>query len=303
MSTLSLAGLPLSDDPTTVLAHYPASIAGLPITVLPIPATGELIDDFHPTSRIFVAQQGRGMRWYRQGKHARRMHTAPRMIEMYEQGLSFDHCQWQGKAGRCARLEFADADVQALTHGELQSLRLQTQHELFDERVSRITLELADEALRGLPSGRLYVQGLCVALLGTLYSRYASGRDTMPSSVPRRFGLARQQRLIDLIEQQLGSQLSLVRLAQEVGLSPHHFARIFKETFGTTPHQYVQERRIDLAATALRQGDCRPLADIAVAYGFANQSHMTALMRSRLGITPGMLRRGAGASDLGRRSV
>lgn len=45
------------------------------------------------------------------------------MIEIYEQGLSFDHARWEGGPGRCVMIEFGDADVQAMTHGRLQSLR------------------------------------------------------------------------------------------------------------------------------------------------------------------------------------
>jgi AraC family transcriptional regulator len=96
--------------------------------------------------------------------------------------------------------------------------------------------------------------------------------------------------LSDLIHQQLGSRLSLHRLAQEVGLSPHHFARLFKATYGTTPHQYVQTLRIDAAVEALRRSPAAPIADVALACGFASQSHMTELMRRRLGATPGTLR-------------
>ena len=76
------------------------------------------------------------------------------------------------------------------------------------------------------------------------------------------------------------------RLAQEVGLSPHHFARLFKATYGTTPHQYVQTLRIDAAVEALRRDLSVPIADVALACGFASQSHMTELMRRRLASPP-----------------
>src|SRR5262249_9784079 len=144
-------------------------------------------------------------------------------------------------------VEFGDADVQALTHGRLQSLRLPTQHEVFDDRVSRLTLEFAEETVCGLPNGELYAQGLCVALLGALAHRHGAGEDAHARTSDRRLGAAQRRRLSDLIRQQLGAKLSLSRLAQEVGLSPQHFARLFKATYGTTPHQYVQTLRIEAA--------------------------------------------------------
>jgi hypothetical protein len=133
----SLHDLPTANDPKQVLAHCPASAAGLPITVMPIPARGEFSDDYHGTTCILVAQQGHGRRWYRQGRVTKPLHTAPRMIEIYERGLSFDHERWEGTLGRCVLVEFSDTDVQAVTHGRLQSLRLQTRHEVFDERQAR----------------------------------------------------------------------------------------------------------------------------------------------------------------------
>jgi AraC family transcriptional regulator len=291
MPLSSLHDLPMSNDPKHVLAHCPASTAGLPITVMPIPARGEFSDDYQTTACILVAQHGRGRRWYRQGRLTKPLHTAPRMIEIYEQGLSFDHERWHGELGRCVRLELGDADVQAMTHGRMQSLKLRTRHEVFDERVSRLALEFAEQVLCGMPDGELYVQGLCVALLGVLASRYGACGDAQVRACGRTLGAAQQRRFSDLVQQQLGSRLSLNRLAQEVGLSPQHFARLFKATYGTTPHQYVQTLRIDAAVAALRRDHAVPIAQVALACGFASQSHLTELMRRRLGITPSTLRR------------
>ncbi len=282
----ALDRLPASEDPTQALAHAEASSTCLPITVLPIPGEAERTADDHPQPCIFVAQRGQGMRWYRQGGRTRVMATAPRMVEMYERGLSFDHCRWQGEAGRCVGIAFADADVQAMTHGELQALPLRTHNELFDERISRIALELADEALCGFPNGTLYAQGLNVALLGVLAQGYTGAPPHAATAAPRRFGPLQQQRLVAFVAERLGGDVSLTRLADEVGLSVHHFVRVFKASFGVTPHRYVQEQRLQAAVRALREPRGRPIAVIAIECGFSSQAHLTALMRQRYGITP-----------------
>lgn len=291
MDEVRLDYFPASNDPTTVFAHCPSSASCLPITVMPIPGQGELARDLYCAPRIFVAHQGRGRRWYQLGGKTRALLTAPRMIEIYEGGLTFDQCSWQGEAGRSVLLEFVDADVQAITHGELQSLKLRTQHEVFDERVSSISLDLAQEALNGLPNGRLYTQGLCVALMGVLAGRYVTSGEMLSSPTVGRFGPLQQKRLTDLIQQHMAADLSLTRLADEVGLSAHHFLRVFKATFGTTPHRYVQQRRMEAAAAALQRQRFRPIVDIALEHGFASQAHMTDLMRRHLGVTPHALRR------------
>jgi AraC family transcriptional regulator len=142
-----------------------------------------------------------------------------------------------------------------------------------------------------MPNGELYLQGLSVALLGVLEKRYGAGGDAHAPRFGRTLGAAQKRRLSDLFHQQLGSNLTLSRLAQEVGLSPHHFARLFKATYGTTAHQYLQTLRIDAAVEALRRDHAVPIAQVALACGFASQSHMTDLMRRRLGFTPSTLRR------------
>ena len=288
----SLHDLPTSNVPREVLAHCPASVAGLSISVMPIPGHAELRDDVHPNPRIFVAQQGFGRRWYTRGGFTRSLRTAPRMVEIYEQGLAFEREVWEGAAGRCVAIEFVDRDVEALTHGRMHSLKLQTQHEVFDDRVSRLALEIAEETVGGLPNGRLYVQGLCVALLGIVSARYSAEAVDAPVRV-RRLSPQQEYRVVDFVRGLLGSKLSLATMAAEVGLSPQHFARLFKASFGTTPHAFVETLRLDAAVAALRRERSVPIAAVAAACGFSSQSHMTELMRRRLGTTPSQVRRGA----------
>jgi AraC family transcriptional regulator len=292
----SLHDLPTSDVPREVLAHCPATIAGLPISVMPIPGHAELLDDFHPNPRILVAQQGVGRRWYSRGGVTRQLRTAPRMIEIYEEGLTFDREVWEGATGRCVMVDFCDHDVEVLTHGRLKSLRLKTRHELFDDRISRLALEIGEETVSGLPNGRLYVQGLCIGLLGILSARYASTTQDAPTHT-RSLSPPQQHRVVELIRTQLGSKLSLATLATEVGLSPQHFARLFKASFSITPHSFVQAQRIDAAVAALRREHAMPIAAIAVACGFSSQSHMTELMRRCIGLTPSQVRRGLKSSS------
>ena len=287
----SLHDLPTSNVPREVLAHCPATIAGLSISVMPIPSHAELRDDVHPNPRIFVAQQGVGRRWYSRGGSTRQLRTAPRMIEIYEQGLAFDREVWEGAAGRCVAIDFRDHDVEALTNGRLKSLELQTRHKVFDDRVSRLALEVGEETVCGLPNGRLYVQGLCIALLGILSARYSvRAQDALAHT--RRLSTQQEHRVVELIRSQLGAKLSLATMATELGLSPQHFARLFKGSFSTTPHAFVQALRIDAAVAALRHEHSMPIAAIAAACGFSSQSHMTELMRLRVGLTPRLVRRG-----------
>lgn len=197
----------------------------------------------------------------------------------------------KGTLGRCVMVEFTDSSIQDLTNGVLSNLPLPTRHELFDVQLSAMAIELAEEALQGWPNGKLYYHGLCVAMVGVLSHRYVGQARCTDAARATRLASRERQRVLDLIEAELGNDLGLSRLATQAGLSPYHFARVFKDTFGTTPHKYVQQRRLEAAAVALRCEPGQSIADISVALGFSSQAHMTQLMRLHFGMTPGSLRR------------
>ena len=83
----------------------------------------------------------------------------------------------------------------------------------------------------------------------------------------------------------LNQDLSLSALAQQIGFSPYHFARLFRQTIGESPHQFVLSQRIEHAQSLLKETG-QPLAQIALTCGFANQSHLTQAFRRTLGLTP-----------------
>ena len=69
--------------------------------------------------------------------------------------------------------------------------------------------------------------------------------------------------------------------------------RRFKKAYGTTPHDWLLQRRADRARGLIRQG--LGLAEAASATGFADQSHMTRVFVRRFGFTPGAWRDAATA--------
>jgi AraC family transcriptional regulator len=104
-------------------------------------------------------------------------------------------------------------------------------------------------------------------------------------------GLSRErlQRVRDYIEAHLDDRLTLADLAGVACLSPYHFSRSFKQAVGVGPQRYVMERRIARAKVLMRRTR-QPLASIALEVGFADQSHLTAIFRREIGVTPGRFR-------------
>jgi len=94
----------------------------------------------------------------------------------------------------------------------------------------------------------------------------------------------------DLIEAELGTPLGVTRVALIVGVHPVTLARGFRRCFGCTMGEYVRRRRLERAMEQLRTSQI-PLAAIAAANGFADQSHFSNLFRRRVGLSPSGYRR------------
>lgn len=81
------------------------------------------------------------------------------------------------------------------------------------------------------------------------------------------------------------SSPSLAELAGDAGVHPSHLARAFRQWQGKSIGQYVRERRLRIALDGLAQGSM-PMAELALAAGFADQAHMARAVRQATGHTP-----------------
>jgi AraC-like DNA-binding protein len=97
------------------------------------------------------------------------------------------------------------------------------------------------------------------------------------------------RRVAEYVEAHLSSSVDLATLAAVAGLSIHHFAREFKHSVGITPHHYVITKRVERAQDMLARTDLS-LSEVALAVGFADQSHLARHFRQMLGTTPGQFR-------------
>ena len=116
--------------------------------------------------------------------------------------------------------------------------------------------------------------------------------DALPIVTSRnRAGLAPWQirRAYAFIEAHLDADPSISDLARECRLSASHFARAFRQSVGMTPHHWLMSRRIERAKKFLLEGDLE-LAQIALACGFVDQSHLTRNFTRHEGYSPGKWR-------------
>ncbi len=87
------------------------------------------------------------------------------------------------------------------------------------------------------------------------------------------------------IEAHLSESVTLADLAALVGLSPGHFARLFKNSVGRSPFQYIIQRRVQKAKSLLTHSRL-PVTDIAFEVGYEEVSNFIRAFRQQTGVTP-----------------
>jgi AraC family transcriptional regulator len=168
--------------------------------------------------------------------------------------------------------------------GRLDRLALSYRLDLADgiiaNRMRALQVEFDNPGLMG----RLYVESLSNEIAIRIVRVHASSAG-MPALA--RGGLApRRLRMVqDYIEANLADEIMLADLAAIAGVSNTHFCRAFHKSTGIASHQYLIRRRVERAKTLLAEGEL-PIAQIAFAVGFGNQSHMTTHFRRLVGTTP-----------------
>lgn len=148
-----------------------------------------------------------------------------------------------------------------------------------------------DELQRGTESmgSNLYADSLATVLAVQLLREYSS--EKMPPEKRYVNGLTNKKLtfVLDLIESDLSQDLSLTVLAKAAGLSEYHFLRMFKQSTGYTPHQYVINQRIERAKEMLKSTDMS-ITEIAYLLGFSTPAHFTYLFRRKTGFLPSQMR-------------
>ena len=158
-----------------------------------------------------------------------------------------------------------------------------------DPRLQHLAMALLEEAKTARSSERLFGEALATALAGHLIRDYASRARELDSiaNASAQGGLPRVKLLhaIDYIHDQLHTDLTIAGIARAVFLSPYHFTRLFKQSTGRSPYQYVIEARLKKARELLVSGD-HTINDVALQTGFSDQSHLTRHFRNAYGRTP-----------------
>jgi AraC family transcriptional regulator len=102
----------------------------------------------------------------------------------------------------------------------------------------------------------------------------------------------RLRRAIEFMHDNFANEIALEEIAAAAYLSEYHFARLFKQVSGITPHVYLANLRLDRARKLLAETTL-PISEIASTVGYQSQSHFTKIFKSITGVTPRVYRESA----------
>jgi AraC-like DNA-binding protein len=131
-------------------------------------------------------------------------------------------------------------------------------------------------------------QAALAPVLELLFDRYGASDLDRRQVVAETAAVAR-----DLIDSRVVEPVRLQELARACDATPLRVLRAFRAAYGLPPHRYQLQRRVQLAQGRLRAG--ADLAALAAELGFADQSHLTRMFKSVVGVSPGAYQRAAAA--------
>jgi len=238
-----------------------------------------------PLHHIVLVQLDRpAMREWKENGRYRTIHVPPGHVSVFP---AMAPCTSRNRDTReFIRVALQPSFVLCASHDVIQSERLEliVRQSVEDPLVRGLALSLMAEVEAGHVGGLWYRESLAHALAVHLVRNYSA----QPSaSRPNRGGLTRVQlrRAIEFINERLMEEVPIGILAAAVGLSPYHFARLFKQSTGFAPHQYLIQRRVERAKELLIRSDAS-ISQLALQFGFCDQSHFARHFKRIYGVPP-----------------
>ncbi|MFG6094794.1 AraC family transcriptional regulator [Leptothoe sp. ISB3NOV94-8A] len=186
--------------------------------------------------------------------------------------------------------QFLQFVAQSVVELDPARLELRTVFCMRDPQLEQVLMLLRSEMHKGDGwVGQLYVESLANVLAINLLREYSADQPRV-ALYKGDLGDRKILQISDYIQAHLDRSIQLADLAEVAGMSQFHFSRLFKQSMGITPHQYMLKQRVEQAQQLLK-GTKLAIAEIALQCGFNSQSHLTKHFREATGITPSRYRK------------
>lgn len=195
--------------------------------------------------------------------------------------------RWHEKS-KCIVITLDPAKLESFTQNELGVLltdqQLRDLPQFQDEDITNAAVMLLD-ALR-LPGhgSDLMFESLARVFLVKLVQKYGDERSD-DIAFSQAFSATHYKRVLDFVADKYGQPIQIEDIAKQAGLSTSHFSRLFKQTVGDSPYQFLMRYRVERACEMLADPS-KALIDIALACGFSDQPHFTRIFKQTKGETP-----------------
>ncbi len=153
-----------------------------------------------------------------------------------------------------------------------------------DEALAHLCFVCAEMLSARTPGKSKRVAGLTqffAAYLAEKYTRVTAEKPLFHGGLP----IARLRKVEDYVSEHLVEEIPVEKLAELVELSPFHFSRVFKESTGMSPLQFVVRERITRGQQLIRETS-RSLIEIALEVGYTSPSSFSKVFRRVTGVTP-----------------
>jgi AraC family transcriptional regulator len=239
-------------------------------------------DDFAPLS---MCLSGISQMEMQVGKVERRSVSAPGAFVLSHRGFEYKSYSWSGSAEQLV-VELDLARIRVANEDDYFPSELSPSHQFLirDPHVAFLLLKMMAEAKSGCPSGSIFAQSISVALGAYILGRYTSQCTRQTQSRAKLSGM-QLSRIRDYVHANISSDLSLHELARDSRLGAPRLCQLLKNTLDLTPHQYVVRERIFESLSLLSSGRMS-ISEVALATGFADQSHFTNVFKKVTSITP-----------------
>lgn len=170
---------------------------------------------------------------------------------------------------------------------EVEEFELIPQFKLNDPLIYQIGVALITLESKGA-CDRLYTEAMATAIFAHLLQHYST-KKTKSGTYANGLSQTQLRQVTEYITEYSAQNLSLIAMAEIVHMSPFYFSRLFKQSTGATPHQYLLRYRTERAKQLLKITDLS-IAAIADRVGFADQSHLNRYFKRYVGMPPSQFR-------------